>query len=173
MGEQGNGGVQSEGPERVLYLDYDGVLHVDTVYFHPRRGIVMPTEGRSLFEWLPILVHLLAPHPEVAIVLTTSWVRLRSFHFARRQLGPELQDRVIGATFHHREMQHDEFVLLPRGVQVANDVFRRGPKSWFSLDDDALHWPSWCRDNLIKTHGATGISDPHIQHAIRTMLQRL
>ncbi|RJG05351.1 hypothetical protein D3870_04340 [Noviherbaspirillum cavernae] len=158
--------------EKILYLDFDGVLHDEAVYFHPRRGIYLATPGRVLFEWIPILEQLLAPHPSVAIVLSTSWVRVRSFDYAKRQLSPGLQERVIGATFHKREMRKEEFVFLPRGGQIANDVFRRGPKSWFAIDDDHLGWPSWCRDNLIQTDGNLGISAPQTQEAIREMLER-
>lgn len=158
--------------KKLCYVDFDGVTHDQEVYFHPRRGIYMNTPGRTLFEWLPILDELLAPHPDVRIVLSTSWVRVRSYHFAKKQLTPSLQAKVIGATFHSRLMRKDEFVCLPRGVQIANDVFRRGPQSWFAIDDDYLGWPEWCRDNLIRTDGARGISDPAIQEAIRLMLER-
>lgn len=157
---------------RVLYLDFDGVLHDQEVYFHPRRGIYIDTPNRMLFEWMPILDELLKPHPDVRIVLSTSWVRIRSFDFARKQLSPTLQERVIGATFHHRYMRRESFALLPRGEQIAEDVFRRGPQSWFAVDDDAMYWPEWCRDNLIKADGAYGISAPKIQDAIRIMLER-
>jgi hypothetical protein len=157
---------------KVLYLDFDGVLHDEQVFFHRRRGIILSTPGRTLFEWMPILEQLLIPHPGVAIVLSTSWVRLRSFDFAKKRLSPELQQRVIGATFHRREMRRDEFLLLSRGEQIANDVFRRGPKSWFAIDDDHVGWPFWSRNNLIKTNGSVGISAPDIQNAIRIMLER-
>lgn len=159
-------------PMKVLYLDFDGVLHDDSVIFHRRRGIVMSSPGHQLFEWQWILERLLRPHPSVSIVLSTSWVRIRSFNFARGRLSAELRERVIGATFHKQHMHLEDFLLLPRGAQVANDVFRRGPTAWFALDDDHIGWPSWCRDNLIKTDGKVGISDPKIQEAIRLMLER-
>lgn len=157
---------------RVLYLDFDGVLHDEQVYFHPRCGIYIETPDRTLFEWMAILEELLAPHPDVRIVLSTSWVRVKSFDFARKQLSPTLQERIIGATFHRRHMRKESFALLPRGEQIAQDVFRRAPQSWFAIDDDAMYWPEWCRDNLIKTDGAHGISDPAVQDAIRVMLAR-
>ena len=158
--------------KKILYLDFDGVLHDEQVYFHPRRGIYMNTPGRKLFEWMPILEELLTPHPQVQIVLSTSWVRAKDFSYAKKQLSPALQERVAGATFHNREMRKSEFVLMSRGEQIAQDVFRRGPQSWFAIDDDHIGWPEWCRDNLIRTDGARGISDPAIQHAIKTMLER-
>jgi hypothetical protein len=158
---------------RILYLDFDGVLHHEAVYWHPRRGIFLNEPGHTLFVWVPILDELLVPHPDVHIVLSTSWVRVRDFTYAKTRLSPALQARVVGATFHNREMRKDEFVLLARGQQIANDVSRRNPKAWFAIDDDHLGWPAWCRDNLIRTHGETGLSDPAIQAAIRTMLERL
>lgn len=158
--------------DRILYLDFDGVLHDEAVYRHPARGIYIATPGRQLFEWMPILDELLRPHPDVAIVLSTSWVRVLSFFRAKERLSPSLQERVIGATYHGRWMREQEFAMLPRGVQVVEDVMRRQPKSWFALDDEHGNWPVWARDNLIRTDGKLGISDPFIQHAVQTMLQR-
>jgi hypothetical protein len=157
---------------KILYLDFDGVLHDEAVYFHPKRGIYIKTPGRVLFEWMSILETLLEPHPEVYIVLSTSWVRVKSFSFAKKQLSLSLQERVIGATFHNREMRKNDFAYLPRGVQIADDVSRRSPTSWFAIDDDAYCWPAWCLTNLIQTDGSHGISDPEIQDAVRVMLER-
>ena len=155
---------------RILYLDYDGCLHHEQVFFHPRHGIYMNTPGRSLFEWMPILDELLRPHPDVSIVLSTSWVRAKNFSFARKQLSPALRERVIGATFHSRFMHNEAFARLPRGVQIEDDVARRAPQSWLAIDDDAMGWPDWCRNNLVQTDGNCGISDPAVQDAIRKML---
>lgn len=156
--------------EKILYLDYDGVLHHENVLTHPYHGIYIAAPGRTLFEWMPILEDLLAPHPDVAIVLSTSWVLGRSFDYAKSRLSPSLQERVIGATFNHRLIRKDEFSLLSRGQQIAEDVSRRGPKSWFALDDEHLGWPAWCKDKLIRTDGTVGISDSDVQHAVRVML---
>lgn len=159
--------------DKVLYLDFDGVLHHENVLTHPYRGIYIAAPGRELFEWMPILEELLAPHPDVAIVLSTSWVLGRSFDFAKSRLSSSLQKRVIGATFNHRLIRKDEFSLLSRGQQVAEDVYRRNPKSWFAIDDEYLGWPEWAKDRLILTTGFAGISHPDIQYAIEVMLKRM
>jgi hypothetical protein len=65
--------------DHVLYLDFDGVLHDGEVYVRRGVGPCVATPGRVLFEWMPILEELLAPHPDVAVVLSTSWVRVYSF----------------------------------------------------------------------------------------------
>ncbi len=158
---------------KILYLDFDGVLHDERVYFHPRRGIYVETPGRVLFEWMPILERLLLPHPDVRIVLSTSWVRVRNASFVIKNLSPSLQQRVIGTTVQHHEIEKYPYPALPRGLQVTQDMHRRAPASWFAIDDDGLGWPAWSRKNLIQTNGVRGISDPEIQLAIQAMLERV
>lgn len=69
-------------------------------------------------------------------MLSTSWVRVCSLSFAKKQLGAALQERVLGATSHSREMRKDAFAQKPRGVQIADDVLRRTPTTWLAIDDD-------------------------------------
>lgn len=44
----------------VLYLDFDGVLHHEDVWWHPRRGVYIRTPGHQLFEHVPLLEEVLA-----------------------------------------------------------------------------------------------------------------
>lgn len=157
----------------LYYLDFDGVLHDDEVYFCPRRGVYLDMADRTLFEWAHILEELLISSPEVKIVLSTSWVRMKSFQFAKRRLPPELQKRVIGATFHHGVMIASDFDHLYRGQQVWSDVVRRKALCWFALDNDNVGWPRHCRDNLILTDDRTGLSEPIVQQQIRVRLTEL
>lgn len=161
---------EQQAPLWVCYCDYDGVVHRDEVYTSTLSGIYMNEPGYALFEWLPILEALLAPHPDVKIVLSTSWVRLRGFEFAKAQLSKSLQAKVIGATFDNRLLQKLEFDLMPRGVQVLTDAKSRRPARWFAIDDDDVGWPPAFRGNLIKTDGRLGLSDPLVQQAIVGML---
>jgi hypothetical protein len=133
----------------------------------------MRTPGRILFEWSPVLEELLRPHPEVKIVLSTSWVRVKSFDFARKQLSAELQSRVVGATFHRRQMSRFEFDNQSRGAQIFSDVRRRSPATWFAIDNDDEAWPAHCREHLIKTDDRFGLSDPKVQATIQKRLEAL
>jgi hypothetical protein len=144
----------------VLYLDFDGVLHHENVYWHPKRGAYIKAPARyTLFQHAPLLEQLLAPYPDIKIVLSTSWVGVYSCAKASKRLPQSLCERVIGATFHSK-MDRDQFYAAPRGMQVWGDVVRRHPKDWIALDDDDLHWPKWCLDKYVKTHEYEGISDP-------------
>jgi len=157
----------------VLYLDFDGVLHHDDVYWSRKQGIHLRAPGHSLFEWAEILEEILAPYPYVSIVLATSWVRVKSYEYAKKQLSPTLRSKVIGATFHRREMNKFVFENTPRGEQIYADVKRRKPATWLAIDNDDVGWPSHCRSNLIKTDDELGLSDPNVQAEIRTRLTKL
>lgn len=154
----------------VLYLDFDGVLHDDAVYFSPDRGMYLDAPGRVLFEWMPILDELLAPYPELTVVLSTSWVRAKGLPFATSRLPPSLRSRVVGGTFDNRLVQKAEFDLLPRGLQVWQDIERRRPAAWFAIDNDAAGWPEHCLDRLVLTEDRTGLSDIRAQEEIRRIL---
>lgn len=154
----------------ICYLDFDGVLHDDAVYFSLDHGIHVATPGRSLFEWMHILEALLAPHPDVKLVLSTTWVRQRSLEFAKGKLSPALQARVIGATFDIRETQKLEFDLMSRGAQVLADVERRLPASWFAIDNDSAGWPAAARPRLVLTDDRLGLSEERVQAAIKAIL---
>lgn len=164
--------------EVLLYLDLDGVVQHEAVYWHPRRGpFISPAQapGRTLFEWLPQLEVALLPFPEVALVLSSTWCIRPGFGKALKNFPPALRSRFIGGTFHRRwhgadPWQLESFRSLPRGVQVWADVQRRKPKHWLALDDDAVGWPSWALENLVRCDGATGLSSPQVQIELRQKL---
>lgn len=152
----------------ILFLDYDGVLHPDAAYLVRGRP-ELRAEG-SLFMWAPILERALAPYPQVKIVLSTSWVRvLNNFTRARGFLPPELQSRVVGATWHSAMARHHEgthridarwFNELSRYGQIARYISRADlwSEQWLAIDDDAEGWPVELRDHLIETEGRRGLS---------------
>jgi hypothetical protein len=157
----------------VLYLDYDGVLHHENVMRHPRRGIYLDApEEFTLFQHMPSLEALLAPYPEVRIVLSTSWVRVLGYSRTLKRLTPGLQARVIGATYHSR-MHSGAFAMLPRGVQVLDDVERRRPADWIALDDDDVGWPTEHRDRLVLTDERLGLSAPGAPDEFKKKLANL
>lgn len=59
------------------YLDFDGVLHPEDVWCRPGWGAyVASPPGHRLSKHAALLAGVLAPIPEVQIVLSTSWVRV-------------------------------------------------------------------------------------------------
>jgi hypothetical protein len=145
----------------ILYLDYDGVLHPESVYQkHGKAPYVHNAPGHRLFEHAPALVELLQPYPDVKIVLSTTWSRLRGMSRAAKSLPLALRSRVVGATY-HSQMDAWWFSQLPRGKQVLLDVCRRRPSSWLALDDDRDGWGAF-NDHVVWTDPMDGIAHPAV-----------
>jgi hypothetical protein len=156
----------------VLYLDYDGPLHNEAVYWDPTtsRPFMRAPERYWLFQHTPLLEQLMAPHPSVAIVLSTSWVHHYGLRKAAKELPAGLRSRVIGSTY---EARGADFLYLSRGEQVATDVERRLPARWLALDDDPIGWPGWALPHLLLTDGYEGISPPEVAEELRRRLALL
>lgn len=92
----------------------------------------------------------LAPYPQVAIVLSSTWCIRPGYAKTLQLLPKELRARFIGGTFHKRVHGADPWLLssfrdTSRGQQILEDVTRRKPRQWLALDDDIEDWPplSW------------------------------
>jgi hypothetical protein len=158
--------------ELVLYLDFDGTLHHENVLWHPRRGAYLHAPERySLFQHSALLEEVLAPYPQVRIVLSTSWVLRYGFTRTAKRLPQALRERTIGATF-HSELRHleDAFANMPRGLQILRDVQRRQPRDWLAVDDDVLNWPEEHLHQLVQSDPYEGISAPAVLNELKKKL---
>ncbi|CDM42352.1 MULTISPECIES: HAD domain-containing protein [Pseudomonadaceae] len=162
--------------QRLLFLDFDGVLHPDAVYL-TSRGVELRAEG-VLFMWAPLLVGALAPHQDVQIVLSTSWARNLGFHRARSVLPAELQSRVIGATW-HSAMGRGWPDFIPWDVQTRHEQIQAHlsrlsvPTNWIAIDDDDRGWAEADRDRLILTDPNQGLSAPETLAQLTHKLEHL
>lgn len=160
----------------VLYLDLDGVVQHENVRWCKRHGTYMAAPGHTLFEWVPNLEQALAPFPQVALVLSSSWCVWPGFGRTLKRFPAGLRDRFIGGTYHQREHGTDPrlkeaFKAMSRGEQVYADVLRRRPAQWLALDDDAENWPEGARHNLVPCDGSAGLSCPRVKAELHVKLQ--
>ena len=157
---------------KVLYLDYDGVLHHENCLWHPKRGVYLeaPTEF-TLFQHASLLDELLLPYADVLIVLSTSWVRTYGVTRTAKYLPERLRQRVIGATF-HSQMDKKSFMEMPRGQQVYEDFLRRRPSKVIAIDDLNEGWDEPICRQLILSHPKHGISHPPVLNELKRMLAR-
>lgn len=159
-------------PSRVLFLDFDGVLHPDAV-FMTRKGPKLRSDG-ALFMWADLLVEVLDDFPQVQVVLSTSWARHLGFSRARSYLPASLKARVIGATW-HSSMGKGWFYQTwwdkaSRYEQICRYVSRAHLVSWVSIDDDAEHWPVEAQGNLVRCDGQLGLAQPGRLEELRSRL---
>jgi hypothetical protein len=151
----------------LLYLDFDGCLHHESVHWEPGRewpSLRAPVRY-TLFQHAALLDEMLAPYPSIAIVLSTTWVWHYGLRKAAKELPAGLRSRVIGATYDSEASA--DFAYAPRGEQVTADVLRRKPSRWLALDDNTEGWPAWALPNFVRTHPYDGISPKRIQAQIR------
>lgn len=155
----------------VLYLDYDGILHpadVRVTQDEPLRPQVYvrgePTD-QPLFRYMSLLELLLAPYPELKVVLATSWVPAFGYEFAVKRLTPALQQRVIGAT---------TFPAPTRFDSIEIDAESRGLTRWLALDDDLCGWPQERRHQVVApTNPVLALAQPGVATELATMLEAL
>lgn len=131
-------------PRRVLFLDFDGVLHPppDTLTLSP-----LPVSGPCLFGWLPHLVSILGPFPDVGVVVHSGW---RYVHHDDElfDMLAGLQDRLLGST-PLRERYSSIQVWLTQHPTVTD--FR-------ILDDEPDEFPRPLPSQLIVCDPTVGVS---------------
>lgn len=159
--------------DRVLFLDFDGVLHPDDVY-RTRSGLELRAPGQLMMH-AGILVEILEDFPQVKISLSTSWVRILGYRRARAALAPELQALTVSSTWHSRMPRAplEGYDLYNRYQQIRAAVTRAGLTNWLALDDDPFEsWPDHDR-RLIRTDPDLGLSSVPIQQELRLKLRAL
>lgn len=153
---------------RVIVTDADGVLHPADVRLDQGHLPVFGPglEAHHLFEHTGLLADMLDPHPDVRLLLSTSWVQVFGYKQTIGMLPSALRMRVIGSCF-DPERHGPGYSQVARGYQVLEEVRRRGLSCWVALDDDARGWPEEIGDKLIQTDPVLGISG-----SCREQLQR-
>lgn len=142
---------------RVLFLDFDGVLHAPKAI----AGAKPPLTPRQIlqgwpqtFEHLPVLQTLLEGHPEIAVVVSSSW---------RLYLGEdeliELLDP-ISRWFAGAVQKGSRDDAIKEWLKLHPDI------DYVILDDVAKFFPGkWPR--LILCNSALGLSDPVVQAKLK------
>ena len=162
-----------------LFLDFDGVLHPDPVFMDNRTGKpVLSDEFGTLFEWVPILDHIMAEYPSVEIVLSTSWAAKLGFEEARRYLPASLGERIINCVWRKDEwlvhkVTQRRFEQMSRYLQIRQYVNRHKLSRWLALDDDDRDWPDSQRHRLVRTDDMTGLSIDTVQVDLLSKLDQL
>lgn len=151
----------------ILFLDFDGVLHPDPCFDRAR-----------LFENAPRLQAALAPYPEVAIVLSTSWRLQRALAELTAPLPASLRERVLGVTPLF-DPGRTPAALVPyrRQAECVQWLQANGQADspWLSVDDRASFFTPYCEQLILcpSTQGFTEASAARLDGALRRARARL
>lgn len=158
-----------------LYLDFDGVLHPDNVYNTRGRPELM--EPGELFQHAPILEEALSYHPEVKIVLSTSWVGVFGYEDTLAYLPHKIRWRVVGHTWFEPAAVGMYSMLrfsdLTRFQQILSHVIQNKITNWIALDDLHSNSQTWWEkygQQLVLCHPDSGLGDPDAQAELNTAL---
>lgn len=161
--------------DRVIYLDFDGVLHPAGIRRHYQTGELSCDDKGPLFRWLPVLESLLEGH-DVRIILSTSWVSAFGFQETLTYLPESLKARIIGSTWEPGRtlVQKSFFVRQFRDEQIVADAKLRGIpiENWLAIDDDIEAVSPHLRGNFAPCDPYKGLSDPVAQAYVTCWIEK-
>jgi hypothetical protein len=117
-----------------MFVDFDGTLHVGNAYIDKNNEITLDS-GRTLLEFAPLLAELLAPYPDVEIVLTTSWARRLPEERVIAYLPLELRRRVVGTTRTIKLRRSYVLDGTERTDIIRSYAYGKRLKHWLAIDD--------------------------------------
>lgn len=111
---------------KFIFLDFDGVLHPCTA---------------GTFIYIGRFQAFLRQHPELRVVLSTSWRTEHSWHNLMALFAPDLHDRFVGCT-----PCLDEPLSAIREREILAWLHKKGCPHvpWIALDDDASLFTPGC-----------------------------
>jgi hypothetical protein len=158
LGKRSARGRKVKVASRVLFLDFDGVLHPTVIEGEPHR--MEEVIGVGLFGWLQTLESLLRPHPDVAVVVHSTWRHTHDDEELRMLLG-RVGERMVGST--------------PPGSRYdgIRQWLRANPtySSHRILDDDPTEFPRPPPDELIVCSPEEGVTGKEVVAALRKWLR--
>ena len=128
--------------EKLLFLDFDGVLHPS--HF----------AGQAPFSRAHLLEETLAQFAP-KIVVSSSWRFTHSLRKLQKSLPTTIGQLIIGAT------SNAIIGKYPRYQEIQNYLSGYGPADWRALDDSYWEFPRTC-SKLIRCNPNTGITDKQI-----------
>ena len=132
----------------IVFLDFDGVLHPETL-----------RSGTTLLSRLPLVEHVLREYPSVEVVISSAW-RLRyadtslAVAALRIHFAPDIAPRVVGVTVDHKTLDERD---SPDGLssftrhwecEAWMRAHRPAGTRWMALDDRAYLFRPFC-NNLM------------------------
>lgn len=126
--------------EKVLYLDFDGVLHPGT---------------RETFIFRADFEALMRHYPDVDIILTTEWRKGCTLDYLRGMFVEDIRERIVGAT-----PVLDGPMARYREICEVNQRF--GIHRWVAIDDWKPHFPDGC-PNVVFVDGRYGLNRDDLQ----------
>lgn len=151
---------------RVLFLDFDGVLHPLGLQLLDKRYVNGKPVARpyqvEFFCWVPLLAQWLQAHPDVCLVIHSSWRASHSEQALAEYLGP-LKSRCLGATSSELDKYPSILAWLADHPEVTSHRI---------LDDALQEFPQDPADeSFVACDWQLGISEVAVQEQLKSWLE--
>jgi hypothetical protein len=151
----------------LLFLDLDGVLHAHDAHFaiaDVRSASTAQLLEAGLFAHSALLADLLAPYPDLQVLVHSSWRKVLELRALRDVLGP-LGPRVMGVT---------PLELESREASIEAYLRRRrlSAERLVILDDQPSLFTA-LRDRVVTSDSSVGIASPDVQRRLEAALDSL
>ena len=128
---------------KIIFLDFDGVLHPD---------------GVARFSRLPLFEAYLSAMPEAEVVVSSTWREDHTLDELRGFFSCALQDKISGVT----PSLDDGYDLGGRQKEIEAYLIAENLTAnnctWTALDDIALFFEGSCQ-NLVQTDSSKGFTE--------------
>ena len=128
---------------KIIFLDFDGVLHPD---------------GVGMFSQLPIFERFHSGMPEAEVVVSSTWREDHTLDQLRAFFSPALQHRISGVT----PSLEDGYELGGRQKEIqsylTSEDLSESNCAWVALDDIAMFFEDSCQ-NLVLTDSSKGFTE--------------
>jgi hypothetical protein len=146
---------------RVIFLEVDGVLHPASaaIRFSLAGSAKANAQELWLFRWAWILEDLLAPHPDVGLIIHSGWRLFLPENELQSLLGPVAR-RYVGST--------------PRGARwdsIAHVLAASDIDDYLVLDVFANEYPAGL-EQLVVCDPVAGLRELRVQAMLRDWLER-
>jgi hypothetical protein len=137
----------------IIFLDFDGVLHP----FFPMPDL--PNAANAYFANWPRLLRVLNDHPEVQLVVSSSWRSIMPEKWDAEVPEP-LRARITGYTPEIKRPLRRQYPTgyTPEPIRYLEILRylrtnRREGEPWIALDDDATLFPVGCPNLILCSDG--------------------
>ncbi|MDR8401856.1 HAD domain-containing protein [Paraburkholderia sp. USG1] len=152
-----------------LFLNFGGVLNVGHGLVDDRRNVTLDS-GRGLIEFAPYLADVLAPWPQVQIIVTTSWLQTLGAERTIGLLPEQLRRRVVGTTLGTPPRLSEISNGSAKAMTVIRHAVRHGLTTWLAIDDEAWGVPSDFEQHFLHTDSDTALGAPRARQQLREWL---
>lgn len=111
----------------VLFLDFDGVLH---------------RHQKGTLDRLPLLEEFLRAHPDVHVVISSTWRMQESLESLAEYFSEDLRDRIEGVTPVGTRTPYSRFCEVQE--YLAGET-----RNWCAIDDEPTLFPPNCRQLVV------------------------